>query len=486
MPRASDDQRHTFLRRLGRLARYLVVAGAFAQACKPVGQATAGAPSDRDGLVQRIDSLVDAFRVAHHVPGASIGVVRGSDTLELKGFGLANVEDSVPATAATVYRVGSITKQFTAAAILQLVEQGKVQLDAPVSTYLPKFPRDDGRLTIRQLLTHTSGLPNYTELPEFADLRRTDLADGQLVALFGGRPLDFPPGTRWHYSNSGYYTLGLVLQQLGGVPYAVYLDQTILKPLGLEHTLYCSVEPLVPHRAAGYSVSGDQIVNASYLSMHLPGAAGALCSTVGDLLRWQRSLVGGRVVRPATYHDMTTPAVLRDGTHPTYGFALGVYTLHGHAAVEHSGGINGFSADLAYYPADSLSVVVLMNSDAGDASLLARRVAELVIHTADDGGLDLALDASSSQRYVGAYTAQAEQPRIEQRGSRLVLIDHDVHPLRFQGHDRFVIADDHDTQLRFTVVDGRARALTITDPDGTPHEFARAANAALPAKQGRG
>ena len=321
-----------------RLATQLVVVAALPQACKTAGQGTAAAPSDRDRLVTRIDSLVDAYRVADHAPGTSVGVVHGSDTLVLKGFGFANVEDSVPATAATVYRIGSITKQFTAAAILQLVEQGKVQLDAPVSTYLPHFPREGGRATIRQLLTHTSGLPNYTELPAFADVRRTDLADGQLVALFGGRPLDFPPGTRWHYSNSGYYTLGLVLQQLGGVPYAVYLDQTILKPVGLAHTLYCSVEPLVPHRAAGYSVTSNEVVNASYLSMHLPGAAGALCSTVGDLLHWQQALVGGRVVRPETYREMTTPAVLRDGTHPTYGFALGVYTLHGHAAVEHSGG----------------------------------------------------------------------------------------------------------------------------------------------------
>lgn len=469
------NQRHRSWQCGLRLTTQIVVAAALAQACNSAGQGTAAQSSDRDRLVNRIDSLVDAYRVAHNAPGTSVGVVRGSDTLVLKGFGLANVEDSVPATASTVYRIGSITKQFTAAGILRLVEQGKVQLDAPVSTYLPHFPRADGRVTIRQLLTHTSGLPNYTELPEFADLRRTDLADGQLVAFFGGRPLDFPPGTRWHYSNSGYYTLGLVLQQLGGVPYAVYLDQTILKPMGLEHTLYCSVEPLIPHRASGYSVTSNEIVNASYLSMHLPGAAGALCSTVGDLLHWQLALVGGRAVRPETYREMTTPATLRDGTHPTYGFALGVYALHGHAAVEHSGGINGFSADLAYYPADSLSVVVLMNSDGGDASLLARRIAELVMHTPDEGGLDLAVDGSSAQRYVGTYTAQAGQPRIEQRGSRLVLVEHDEHPLRFQGQDRFVTADDHDTQLRFTVVDGRASALTITDPDGTPHEFARAA-----------
>jgi D-alanyl-D-alanine carboxypeptidase len=405
----------------------------------------------------------------------SIGVVRGADTLVLQGFGFANLEDSVRATAGTLYRIGSITKQFTAAAILRLVEQGRIQLDSPLGDYLGAYIGPGRRATIRQVLTHTSGIPNYTELPTFAQVRQTDLSDFELLDLIRHRPLDFTPGTQWHYSNSNYYALGIVLQKLGGAPYGQYLTQTLLQPLGLTHTVYCSVEPIIPDRASGYSLTSDKVVNASYISMHLPGAAGALCSTVEDLLRWQSDLVGGRVVQATTYREMTTPAVLTNGTHTTYGFALGVYALHGHRAVEHSGGINGFSADLAYYPADSLSVVVLLNSDAGDAALVARRIAETVMQMPDNGALNLAVDSGESRRDVGTYTGLDGQPRIERDSTGLALV---VGPasrlLQFQGAGRFVVADDHDTQLQFTVVGDGARRLTITGPDGQALEFTRA------------
>jgi D-alanyl-D-alanine carboxypeptidase len=454
-----------------------VAGGLVLLGCRPTApgpaksEATSG-DSTRDAVVRRIDSVAQAFRTDNHVPGMSIGVVRGADTLVLTGFGLANVEDSVPATPATVYRIGSITKQFTAAAILRLVEQGRIGLDVPLSTYLPGFPAPGRRLTVRQLLTHTSGLPNYTDLPDFPTKMRSDLTDDELLALVDRRPLDFPAGSQWRYSNSGFYLLGVLLQHLTGESYAATIDRTIAKPLGLTDTRYCGVEPIIPHRASGYSVDDDTLVNASFLSMRLPGAAGALCSTAGDLLRWQRDLAEGRVVTPATYQAMTTPAVLADGKRTAYGFALGTYALHGHAAVEHSGGINGFSSDLAYYPADSLSVVVLMNTDAAGASELARQIAESVIGIPDSGSLDLTV--TDRQRYVGTYAAATAKPRIEERGERLVLVQRLAHPLRFQGGDRFVTADDHDVTVRFHVVDGHSRSLTITEPDGTAHEFARA------------
>lgn len=445
-----------------------------ALACRSPHAAGAAPPDDRARLVAQVDSVVEEYRAEHRVPGMSIAVVRARDTLVFGGFGYANLEDGARATAATVYRIGSITKQFTAAAVLRLVEQGRIGLDLPVQRYMPTFIGPGGRATVRQLLTHTSGIPNYTEVGAFARDRRLDLNEYQLLDLFRHRPLDFAPGSAWHYSNSNYYLLGLALEQAGGVPYAVYLERTLLQPLGLDQTRYCSVEPVVPHRAAGYSLIGNEVVNASYLSMQLAGAAGALCSTIGNLLQWQADLRSGRVVRPETYRLMTTPALLADGTPTRYGFALDLYTLHSHPTVEHSGGINGFSADLAYYPADSLSVVVLMNSDATDAALLARRIAELVLRTPDPGRLDLAVDTAAAVRYVGTYHDAADTARVEQRGGRLVLIEGRPHPLRFQGAGRFVVADDHDTGVEFTVVDGRARALTVTDPDGSRHQFVRA------------
>jgi hypothetical protein len=172
---------------------------------------------------------------------------------------------------------------------------------------------------------------------------------------------------------------------------------------------------------------------------------------------------------------MTTPAVLTNGTHTTYGFALGVYALHGHHTVEHSGGINGFSTDLAYYPADSLSVVVLMNSDAGNASLMARHIAETVLQIPDSGALNRAIDSAEARRDVGTYTGSVGQAGIERDSAGLALVvgGPRPQPLRFQGAGRFVVADDHDTRLQFTVVGDRARTMTITGPDGSSLDFAR-------------
>jgi CubicO group peptidase (beta-lactamase class C family) len=458
--------------------RLRALAGVLAlQACRASGPAASREAPAGEGaravLVGRIDSLVQAFRIENRVPGASVAVVRGSDTLLMKGVGLADVEDSAPATPATVYRIGSITKQFTAGAILRLVEQGKMRLDAPISTYLPDFPDPGRRATVRQLLTHTSGIPNYTELANFPDKRRTDLTDAQLLALVDHLPLDFRPGTRWHYSNSGFYILGVILQRLVGEPYGAYVERTITGPLGLTDTRYCDVLPIIPRRAAGYSLHGDTLVNASYLSMRLPGAAGGLCSTVGDLLRWQGDLVHGRVVAPATYRAMTTAVVLADGKPTTYGFALGVYALHGRPAVEHSGGINGFSADLAYYPSDSLSVVVLLNTDAASAARLARRIAEMALGMGDAGPLDLAVPPADQARYVGTYATPGGKAHVEVRGGRLTLVDDRPRALRSQGADRFVPEEDHDVSVLFHVVGDRARSVTITEPEGTASELQR-------------
>jgi D-alanyl-D-alanine carboxypeptidase len=435
---------------------------------------TGSGSADQAALAARIDSLVVAFRADERIPGLSVAVVRGADTLLYKGYGLANVEDSVPATTATVYRIGSITKQFTASGILRLVEQGKIQLDAPLSAYLPNFPEPGRRATIRQLLTHTSGIPSYTDLSSFPDKRRTDLTDDQLLALVDRRPLDFPPGTRWHYDNSGYYILGVILQHLTGTPYGTYIEQTIAKPLGLNDTRYCATAPLIPRRADGYSLDSNTVINADWLSMNLPGAAGALCSTVGDLLKWQRALTNGQVVNPATYRQMTTPAVLADGKSTRYGFALSAYALHGHPTVEHSGGINGFSSQLSYFPADSLSVVVLLNTDAASSSVLARQIAELVLGAPDAGSANLPVDTADRRRDVGTYTAAGDHLQIEDHDGHLVMAGRHVRALRYQGNNRFVPADDHDLELVFHISANRATGVTITSPDGATREFARA------------
>jgi D-alanyl-D-alanine carboxypeptidase len=295
------------------------------------------------------------------LPGLSIAVVRGSQTLLSKAYGHADLENDVLATPASVYRIGSDTKQFTSAAIMRLVEQGKLHLDDDVRPFFPSFPFGNRHVTVRQLLTHTSGVADYTN--HFQAFQREQLSHDSLLAKVYDKPFDFEPGTRYQYSNTGYYMLGMIIEKITGRSYRDYLQQEFLTPLGLKQTYYCNVEPLIPHRAQGYTVKDGKFVNSDYLDMDLPFAAGSMCSTPADLVRWSQALQAGKVVSAASYRQMSTPGVLNDGKLPKagYGFGLMISDLGGHRQVAHGGGINGFVASLATFPDDSLYVVVLTN-----------------------------------------------------------------------------------------------------------------------------
>ncbi|MGI8548398.1 MAG: serine hydrolase domain-containing protein [Gemmatimonadaceae bacterium] len=343
-----------------------------AQAPAPAHSAVT--PPSHAVLAARVDSLAAAFIADPQAPAVSISVIRaGRDTLVFKGYGVDDIEEGVTATPATVYRIGSITKQFTSAAVMRMVERGAVHLDDSVATYLTRLPEPWRRVTVRQLLNHTSGIPNYTDIGE-SWVRRwgEDMPPDTLVALTAHRPMDFAPGTRWKYDNTGYVLLGMLIEKVSGRPYAAYLDSTLFRPLGLTGTSYCYAAPIIPHRAQGYARSGHTYVNAPYLNMSQPFSAGALCSTVGDLARWNRALATGQVVTTASYRQMTTPegAAARDH----YGFGLVQDTLGGHAIIAHGGGINGFISYNAYLPDDSLSVTVLANAAPSNPDVLLRDV----------------------------------------------------------------------------------------------------------------
>jgi CubicO group peptidase (beta-lactamase class C family) len=430
-------------------------------------------PGARSALALRIDSVVDLFMKNHHVPGISVAVVKRADTVVFKGYGFADLENQVPATPLTVYRIGSITKQFTAAGIMRLVEQGKIRLDAPLSTYLPEYPEPGRGATIRQLLTHTSGIPSYTSLgARFRDNIRLDLTDQQLVALFDHVPLDFIPGNQWRYDNSGYYLLGMIVARLSHTRYSDYIRDTLAGPLGLAATLYCSSAPIIPHRASGYSWDDGHSVNSSPLSMNIPGGAGALCSTVGDLVRWQGALAGGKVVTPASYVQMTTPVELFDGKHAPYGFGLDVGKYHGHSAISHSGGINGFSTDLAYYPAESLTVVVLTNVEGIDAARLTRQISLLALGIPQPAPLDLTLTDSARQRYIGRYSGPGLELEIKEQDGRLVLTD-ERQRLLYQGQNAFVLESDPEFVFRFDGSGPRATGCQVTRATGSPVDLTR-------------
>lgn len=325
-----------------------------------------------------IDSLVSAEVGNTPIAGVAVAVVKGRDTIAMRGWGFADVENDVPVTPASVFRIGSITKQFTSSAIMQLVERGRLSLDDTLGALLPNMPVAWRKATLRQLLNHTSGIPSYTDLgPRWFSRMREDMVPDSLLAFTAKDTMNFSPGSRWRYDNTAYVLLGMILDRTTGTKYPQYLDDRFFKPLGLSSTMYCSTEPIITHRAQGYGRRGKQLVNADYLGMSQPYSAGALCSTVGDLVKWTRALHGGGVVSATSLAQMTTPIGAAAASH--YGFGLGVDSLSGHRRIAHGGGINGFLSHAAYYPSDSLTVVVLANTAPSRVDLIARNIARIVL-----------------------------------------------------------------------------------------------------------
>jgi D-alanyl-D-alanine carboxypeptidase len=334
--------------------------------------------TDKAIFATRVDSLVKAYMAETHAPGLSVAVIRGRDTLMMAGFGLADRAAGKQATPATIYEIGSITKQFTSASIMRLVDQHKLSIDDELPKYLPQIPLHGNRVTIRNLLTHTSGIHSYTEVPAWQPHWGDDLAPDSIMGFVAKDTFDFAPGTRYKYDNSGYVLLGMVIEKVSGQTYAKFLENEIFKPLELTHTSYCPSHPTDPAFAAGYSKDGDGVKRAAYLSLTQPFAAGALCSTVGDLVMWERALTSGKVVSPESFALMSTAATLNDGRRINYGFGLVPGEMSGHAFINHSGGIPGFATMEYYFPADTLAVVVFTNYDSASPNVLAGNIARIV------------------------------------------------------------------------------------------------------------
>lgn len=417
-------------------------------------------------LTTAIDSIAQAALRDGPVAGMSIAVVRNGKILVSKGYGFADIENQVPATPQTVYRIGSITKQFTAAGIMQLVESGKLSLDDEITKYLPDYPEQGHHVLIRHLLNHTSGIRSYTSLgPEWTSKIRLDLPHDSLVALFATKPFDFAPGDEWRYDNSGYYLLGMILERVSGERYGTYLQEHIFDPLGLKSTYYCDVSPILPHRAQGYETQRGVLRNADYLSMSQPFAAGSLCSTTGDLATWTAALSGGRVVSATSYARMSTPDTLNSGKRLDYGYGLGTGALGSHKLVSHSGGINGFLSVLNHFPQDSLIVVVLTNTEAGSPDEVARKIERRLLNIPTAVVKDLAVNAADLSAYLGAYAKDANRFQIVARAGKVALVspDGDSTSLAFQGNDQFIDPKNPEFAVRFSRIGGRAAAMTISE-----------------------
>ncbi len=347
-------------------------------------------------------------------PGATVLVGQKGRIVYQKAFGMANLELEVPLKPGHVFRIGSVSKQFTAAAIMQLTEQGKLSLQDELTRFLPDYPTHGKKITVEHLLTHTSGIKSYTDMKEWDDeVRRKDFTTTALIDYFKDQPMDFDPDAEWRYNNSGYILLGYIIEKVSGQTYPDYVREHFFKPLGMNNSYYGDVEPLIKNRVQGYSQADveGKYANAAYLSMTQPYAAGSLLSTVEDLYTWTKALHSGKVVKPESLKKMTTPYVLPNGTNTRYGYGLQMGNLLGNPTVEHGGGINGFLSDLVYLPAEDLCVAILTNCDCEPPRDLTAKTAALAL------GKPLVpaaikVDVAVLEQYVGVYENDKKEQRV--------------------------------------------------------------------------
>jgi CubicO group peptidase (beta-lactamase class C family) len=359
-----------------------------------------------DDLVKRIGQMV-VRSCPETTPGAALLLVRNGEVLYRRGIGLANLEHRVPLAPDMPFRLGSITKPVTATAILMLAEAGELALTDPISQLLPDFPMGETAITPEHLLTHTSGIPNYTEFPAWFAVQRQDVSLDQLIDVFRTHPKAFAPGTRWEYSNANYVLLGAIIETISGKTYGEFMADHIFTPLSMADTSYePTTSRVIPRMAGGYSPGPGAYVHAEYLSYTWLHAAGGLVSTVDDLARWYTALRAGNLLTEETLRKMWTPYLLPDGTSARYGYGWWLGEWQGHRVVEHYGCLPGYAAQLIALPDDDILVIVLSN-DEGKLNLtdqLAVATAAMALGKPCRPPAAFPLPAPELRQVAGTYT----------------------------------------------------------------------------------
>lgn len=334
------------------------------------------APADLETFV---DSIAQQAIEKQSAIGLSIGIAIGDEILLAKGYGSADLELDVPATEKMVYRIGSITKQFTAAAILLLVEEGKLKLDDPLTKFLPDYPTQSHVVTLRHLLHHTSGIKDFTRLPDYRQQLAKRVSHEDILARFKDEPFDFEPEAKFQYCNSGYYLLGVVIENVSELSYEEFVQTRILEPLKMKTTYYDKPSRIIPNRASGYSRWGPRLRNAGYINMKQPFSAGAMASTVTDLILWERGLINNSLLSADSGKMMKTRGKRADGKPINYGLGTFLRKINGQQTIGHGGGIVGFRSDLIYYPKLDCTIVVLANCDRFNTSQTSKQIAAHLI-----------------------------------------------------------------------------------------------------------
>lgn len=338
-------------------------------------------------------------------PGCVVLVAKNDEIVFEKAYGSANIELGVPMKTDMVFRIGSITKEFTSVAILQLVESGAISLGDKLSKFFPSFESVGETVTIENLLTHTSGIQGYEQFDsKIPNAIRVDFKTDLFVDSLSSLPLEFTPGTKYSYSNSNYYLLGNIIEKVSGDTYSAYLKGSILDPFGLNSTQYDSYVNLIENRANGYCWKGERCMNVDYISMSTVYSAGALLSNVFDLFNWHRQLYGNKILKAETLEKALTPYRLQDGTQSEYGYGFFIKMDNGTLMIGHAGAIDGFRAYEVYYPAYQSYVVLLCNSDSEKCTELLADILDVVRDGSSAKKKEIMLSDSILTAYEGIYS----------------------------------------------------------------------------------
>lgn len=444
-----------------------------------IGTATISTPAAGAlpaGFRPQADSIIDSSWPADG-PGAAIVVMEHGKIVYERGRGMADIEGAKPITPQTSFRIGSITKQFTASVIMQLVDEGKVSLDDPLSKFLPDYPLPGGTATVRQLLNHTSGIQPYTSVPNWMSEAYTARphSTGELIAVFKGMPAVTPPGQAWAYNNSGYVLLGAIIETVTGKPWHEAVRERLSSRLGLKTMRFGVEEANAVNMAKGYTAGEKGPVLAQKIHMSVPHAAGGLIGSVEDLARWSNALHHGKVVTAASYAQMISPSRLPDGTSTPYGFGLIPGKIRGHAAIGHGGGIFGFVTDSLYIPDKDVFVAVFANAMPSQTQpdIVTKRLAAMAIGQPYPMFQAVKVDAAMLSPLAGIYLPKGKEhseTRVILRDGALHLQSNDRPEIQLEpvGEDRFVPGRNTLTWLQFRRDPKGVHVLEVHDPDSDP------------------
>ncbi|WP_188439247.1 serine hydrolase [Planktosalinus lacus] len=352
-------------------------------------------------IEQQIDALFTEAYPADK-PGATVLIAKDDKVIYRKAFGMANLELNVPMKPESVLELASITKQFTSVAILMLMEQGKLSLEDPLSKFIADYPRGN-QITIHHLLNHTSGIKSYTDVAEFMKLARTDMTPLEIINSFKDLPMEFEPGERYAYNNSGYILLGYIIEQVSDMSYEEYIQKNIFDELGMNNSYYGSRSRIIPNRASGYQPSGESHRNAEYLSMTIPYAAGSLMSTVDDMFLWSKAIHHNTLISEKSKQLAFTNNTLNDGKPTYYGYGWGVNELAGFTSIEHTGGIFGFTTSGIYVPEKNIYSIVLSNDNGNGPEPYNLKATAIVLGKPLVEKPAVTLTEEQLQKWTGAY-----------------------------------------------------------------------------------